>query len=105
MSATFDTGLGMKSEVRPAEVRLDETRRELRELFIPSVSDAVLGGTDFPRSKVMRALIGNRGFALLAIGAGGLLIAKSKVLRNLVRVLPLGAIVRMAAVRFASKRL
>jgi hypothetical protein len=83
-------------------LRLDDSRRELKELFDPE--ERTTYDPNFPRSKVMRTLSGNRGLTLLALGAGGFLLAKPKLLMTVVRMIPVGAIARMAAVKLLGGR-
>jgi hypothetical protein len=84
-----------------AESKLRGSRRELRHLFLDPEGDH--SSRNFPRSKVMRLLTGSRGAALLVIGAGGLFLLRPKLLTSVVRVLPLSALLRMAAVRFMNR--
>jgi hypothetical protein len=84
------------------EVRLDESRRELKDLFDPPDEAR---NTAFPRSKLMRSFTGNGALAWLALGAGGVLLAKPKLLMTVARMVPVGAIVRMATLKYLGRRL
>jgi hypothetical protein len=86
-----------------AHLRLDESRRELKDLFDPP-ADPANRGEFSPRSKIMRSLTGNGGLALLAVGAGGLLLAKPKLVMHFLRMIPVGALARMAAAKFMAGR-
>jgi len=89
-------------KIDETHLRLDESRRELKDLFIPPEQPA--RGKFIPRSKIMRALTGKGGLALLVAGAGGLLLAKPRMVKHLVRMMPLGAVARIAAVKFMTRR-
>ena len=52
----------------------------------------------------MRSLAGGRGIALLALGAGGVLLLRPRLLKGVLGVVPIGALLRMAAVRYFGKR-
>lgn len=82
--------------------RMDESRRELKDLFAPP--DQPARGVFRPRSKIMRSLTGNGGLALLAVGAGGLLLAKPRLVKHFVRMIPIGTLARMAAMKFMARR-
>ena len=103
---TSRTGAGYTDhdmKMDQAHSRLDASRRELLDLFDPPVDSQDRG--DFkPRSKIMQALTGNGGLALLVAGAGGLLLAKPKLAMHVIRMIPVGAIARMAAAKFMAGR-
>jgi len=90
-------------KIDEAHLRLDESRRELKDLFDPP-ADPLDRGEFKPRSKVMQVLTGNGGLALVLAGAGGLLLAKPRLAMQVVRMIPIGALARMAAAKFMAGR-
>lgn len=84
---------------RSAENRLNSSRQELRDLFVEEKDEEARNNhsAQFPRSRIMRLLTGNGGMALLAVGAGGILLARPKLLMRAVRMVPMGALLRMFA--------
>ena len=88
----------------PPAIRLSRSREQLQELFEEPESNGDSPNHHFPRSKVMRLFAGNRSLALLALGAGGLLLFKKPalVMRTL-RLIPMSAVMRMVVARFMSR--
>ena len=98
MAATIET----LEKDHSAELRLDESRRELQHLFAPEDEDEARP-KKFPRSKTMRLLTGGGGAALLALGAGGLILLRPGLLKTALRILPVNAMVRMLAVKLMTR--
>ena len=101
MAANFDDDTAEKFS---AELRLNETRDELRQLFDRDPEARTSAPGFFPRSRTMRFLTGNGSTALLALGAGGLMLLRPGFLKTALRVVPVNALIRMAAVRFMTRR-
>jgi len=86
-------------------VKLAQSREELRRLFDPPRRQAGDGGAapghagEFPRSRTMQMLMSSRGLSALGAIAGGLLIARPALALRLLRMLPAGALTRMAISR------
>lgn len=78
--------------------RLDKSREELQELFADAEEEQEYP-THFPRSKTMRMLTSGKGMALLAFVAGSIVI-RPRLLKKVLRVVPIGALVRVATNRF-----
>ena len=73
----------------PGERRLAASRAELQRILAP-------GPDEFPRSRMMRHLIGGKG-RMVALGVfAGLLAVKPKLAVSLVRFLPLGKLMPVA---------
>ena len=102
-SSANGSGVGQN---RPslAESKLDSTRDELRRLFVHEEEFEDPDASRFPRSKIVRMLTKGNALTYLAIGAGGFLLMKPKLLRSVIRVVPVGALVRLAIVRFMTRR-
>jgi len=84
--------------------RLAETRAEIKRLLEPRADEEgeaqAEDGTGFPRSRTMRALMSGRGLGAVGATAAGLLIARPGLAWKLMRMLPAGALLRMALARF-----
>jgi hypothetical protein len=90
----------------PAVIRMSRNREELQHIFIgeeETEGQSGAGRHAFPRSKTMRLLTGNGGIALLAIGAGSLLLMKPKLLMRAARMIPMSAVARMVAARILTR--
>jgi hypothetical protein len=82
-----DDKIGIDEE--PASERnLSETRARIEELLIPPHPD------EFPRSETMRFLMGRSGKAVAFGTVAALLAAKPRLGMMLIRMLPVGRIVR-----------
>lgn len=95
-------GANHDANIDATHSRMDESRRELKDLLVPPEQSA--RGEFRPRSKIMRSLTGNGGLALLVVGAGGVLLANRGLVKHLVRMIPVGTLARMAAMKFMARR-
>jgi hypothetical protein len=86
-----------------ALARLAQSREEIRLLLDPPSAPGTAGalptGTDFPRSRTMRALLSSRGLGALGALASGLLIARPALALRLLRLLPAGTVGKMVFAR------
>ena len=84
--------------------RLAESRAEIKRLLEPRPEDEGEApeddGIGFPRSRTMRALMSGRGLGAVGATAAGLLIARPALAWRLIRMLPAGALMRVALARF-----
>jgi hypothetical protein len=88
--------------IAAAEAELHHSRGELRRLLV--VDRKVPKRGEFrPRSKTMQFLTGNGAVALLAVGAGGILLSRPQLALRLFRVVPIGAVVRALALRYMTR--
>jgi hypothetical protein len=91
--------------VRVLRTRLQHSRQELHELLIDDPQRESQRRSEFPRSKVMQVVFRNRNAAMLALGAGGLLLWRPGLIMTALRALPVGALVRMAAAKLVARKL
>ena len=84
--------------------RLAESRAEIKRLLEPHPQQeggAQAGdGLGFPRSRTMRALLSGRGLGAVGATAAGLFVARPALAWKLLRMLPAGALLRVALARF-----
>jgi hypothetical protein len=84
--------------------RLAESRAEIKRLLEPRAEDEgeaqAENGLGFPRSRTMRALMSGRGLGAVGATAAGLLIARPALAWKLMRMLPVGGLLRVALARF-----
>jgi len=84
--------------------RLAESRAEIKRLLEPRSAEEgeeqAQDGGGFPRSRTMRALMSGRGLGAVGATAAGLLIARPALAWRLMRMLPAGALMRVALARF-----
>lgn len=83
--------------------RLAESRAEIKHLLEPrpeEEGETHAEGAGFPRSRTMRALLSGKGLGAVGATAAGLLIARPGLAMRLVRMLPAGALMRIALGRF-----
>ena len=84
--------------------RLAESRTEIKRLLEPrseEEDEAAAGeGTGFPRSRTMRALLSGRGLGAVGATAAGLALARPGLAWKLIRMVPAGALLRVALGRF-----
>lgn len=91
-----------RGEVR---ARLAQSRTEIRRLLEPPPGEfgaGSPGGSEpgaFPRSRIMRTLLGRGGLGAAGAILAGLFIARPKLVWGLIRMLPTGALARAAIVR------
>ncbi len=71
----------------PAERRLADSRAELESILIPEPGS-------FPRSHTMRFMLGGGGKALASGAVAGLMAAKPGLAAGLLRILPIGRLLR-----------
>lgn len=82
--------------------RLAASREEIGRLLEPPPAGGAAEGTgsgldgSFPRSRIMRALMTGRGLGAVSAIAGGLLLSRPRLAWRLLRMLPTGAVTRMA---------
>jgi hypothetical protein len=100
-----------RAAVTPAEdaqrkailARLGESRAEIKRLLEPRPSEAGEGsaenGSEFPRSRTMRALMSGRGLGAVGATAAGLIMARPALAWRLFRMLPAGPLLRMGLAR------
>jgi len=86
--------------------RLAQSRAEIQALLDPppeareqEIGEALGLDGEFPRSRLLRALISGRGIGTLGALAGGLLVARPGLIWKLVRSLPMRAVARMLVLR------
>ena len=85
--------------------RLAQSRAEIRRLLEPppdvsaGESPSERGAEAFPRSRIMRTLMGGGGLGAAAAILAGLFIARPMLAWRLIRMLPTGALARAAMVR------
>lgn len=86
--------------------RMAESRAEIKHLLEPRPEEA--GGAaahheaqdgGFPRSRTMRALLSGRGLGAVGATAAGLLIARPAMVLRLIRLVPKGALMRLALIK------
>jgi hypothetical protein len=87
-----------------ALAKLAQSREEIRRLLDPPPTLGTDGramppGTDFPRSRTMRALLSSRGLGTLGALASGLLIARPALALRLLRLVPAGTVGKMLLAR------
>jgi hypothetical protein len=83
--------------------RLAESRAEIKRLLEPRRKRRARQAEDgggFPRSRTMRALMSGRGLGAVGATAAGLFMARPALAWKLIRMLPAGALLRMALARF-----
>jgi hypothetical protein len=84
--------------------RLAESRAEIKRLLEPRAEEAgeaeAEDGTGFPRSRTMRALLSSRGLGAVGATAAGLILARPGLAWKLIRMVPAGALLRVALARF-----
>jgi len=80
--------------------RLAESRAEIKRLLEPRQEEEgapqAEDGLGFPRSRTMRALMSGRGLGAVGATAAGLLMARPALAWRLMRMLPAGALLRVA---------
>ncbi len=83
--------------------KLAESREEVRRVLDPPRAEtngdqahaAPTDGSEFPRSRTMRALLSSRGLGAAGALVGGLLIARPALALRLLRMVPVGAVGKM----------
>ena len=84
--------------------RLAESRAEIKRLLEPRQGEDGEAegeeGIGFPRSRTMRALLSGRGLGAVGATAAGLFVARPALAWKLIRMLPAGALLRVAFARF-----
>jgi hypothetical protein len=88
---------------KSALARLAQSREEIRRLLDPPDDGATPPGSDFPRSRTMRALLSRRGLGTLGALASGLLIARPALALRLLRLVPAGAVGKMLLARLIAQ--
>ncbi|HEY5263555.1 MAG TPA: hypothetical protein VIJ37_01080 [Steroidobacteraceae bacterium] len=100
-----------RDEVARSEIlaKLALSREELRLLLDPPRAEGHGGAApldshagEFPRSRTMQMLMNSRALSALGAIAGGLLIARPALALRLLRMLPTGALARVAVARLFS---
>jgi hypothetical protein len=81
-----------------AELKISESRAELERLLIDDPDHAQSSGV-FPRSRTLRLLTSNRGIVLLAIAAGGALLLRPRLIKRVIRFVPMGPLLSMLTTR------
>lgn len=90
--------------------RLAASRQQLRQILYPQNTPEAEGGdaahdSGFPRSHTLRLLLSGKGLGTLGAVVTGLLVSRPGLAMRLLRLLPVGAMVRQMAVRlFAQHR-
>jgi hypothetical protein len=88
--------------------RLAESRAELRQVLDPPRTEPdgsplpAGRSQEFPRSRIMKALLSGRGLGTLGAAVAGLLIARPALALRLLRMVPAGAVARMLLIRAVS---
>jgi hypothetical protein len=90
--------------------KLAESREEMRLVLDPPRTEssgdhahaAQTAGSEFPRSRTMRALLSSRGLGAAGALVGGLLIARPSLALRLLRMVPVGAVGKMLVVKAIS---
>lgn len=84
--------------------RLAASRAEIKRLLEPRQEEEGAAraedGLGFPRSRTMRALMSGRGLGAVGATAAGLFMARPALAWKLMRMLPAGALLRVAFARF-----
>jgi len=81
--------------------KLAQSREEMRQVLDPPRSESNGGdalhnsGSEFPRSRTMRALLSSRGLGAIGALAGGLLIARPTLALRVLRMVPVGTVGKM----------
>jgi hypothetical protein len=86
--------------------RLAETRAEIKHLLEPRAEEDGESAMDdsetgFPRSRTMRMLLSGRGLGAVGATLAGLLVARPTLIWRLVRMVPKGALMRVAVLKLA----
>jgi hypothetical protein len=89
--------------------RLAESRAEIRRLLEPAPDaarrpDSSGAPGSFPRSRTMQMLMSGKGLGAVGATAAGILIARPGLVWRLIRLLPTGAVARMALARVLGGR-
>lgn len=95
-----------------AQTKLAQSREELRRLLEPQRKDSLQSesqpagaSSEFPRSRTLKMLMGNRGLGALGALVGGLLIARPAVALRMLRMLPVRSIAQLLITRlFVTRR-
>jgi hypothetical protein len=87
-----------------AALKIMESRAELQRLLVDNADEHAASGI-FPRSKTLQLFTSNSGVVLMAIAAGGLILLRPTLIKRALRIVPLGAMVRMLATRFMRNQL
>ena len=88
--------------------KLNQSREEIRLLLDPPPSppgaEGAPGpaGSDFPRSRIMRALMSSQGLGAVGALAGGLLIARPALALRLLRLVPASTVGKVLMARLIS---
>jgi hypothetical protein len=81
--------------------KMAQSREEIRQVLDPPRSESNGGdapqnyGSEFPRSRTMRALLSSRGLGAIGALAGGLLLARPTLALRVLRMVPLGTVGKM----------
>jgi hypothetical protein len=98
----MDAGITPRQQ---ALMKLTQTREEIRHLLDPPPpppgSEAAAGAasSEFPRSRIMRALMSSQGLGAVGALAGGLLIARPALALRLLRLVPASAVGKVLIAR------
>ncbi len=89
-----------------ALAKLAESRAALLRLFEPprDAAGAGSGAAGFPRSRIMRLLVSNRGLSAAAAVGGGFLLFRPGLLLRLARMIPVGALARAIFLKYLTKK-
>jgi hypothetical protein len=88
--------------------KLTQSRQEIRQLLDPpppppgAEGSARPAGSDFPRSRIMRALMSSQGLGAVGALAGGLLIARPTLALRLLRLVPASTVGKVLIARLIS---
>jgi hypothetical protein len=85
-----------------AQTRLFESRAELKRML--GESEVKRHRPQFaPQSKIMQAITGGGGAAMLAIGAGSLLLLRPGLVKTVIRFLPINLLVKTLAMKYLTR--
>jgi hypothetical protein len=91
-----------------ALAKLTQSREEIRQLLDPpppppgEEGSERAAASDFPRSRIMRALMSSQGLGAVGALAGGLLIARPALALRLLRLVPASAVGKVLMARAIS---
>lgn len=94
---------------KAALARLNQSREELRRVLDPPPPEPGVNGasnpadSEFPRSRIMRALLSSHGLGAVGALAGGLLIARPALALRLLRLVPASAVGKMLIARLIAQ--
>jgi hypothetical protein len=86
---------------RAVLAKLAQSREEVRQILDPPPGESHGGdapqdsGSQFPRSRTMRALLSSRGLGAVGALAGGLLVARPSLALRVLRMVPVSTVGKM----------